>query len=132
MKKTIKIVLIIVALLVMIVYLFCSLFILGGITGDFVKWRPFEGTWYCDELKMQLSFGETGECFTIVDGQKIRCTWENDRNSQWISVAVLENSVSDIPLYSCILEAEFVELTETEYIVCEQYTKNVYTFKRIE
>lgn len=133
MKKAIKIVLIGIVVLAIIWCVVNLLLILILFSGDYdINWTPTEGTWYCEELQMQLIFGKSGGTLVVMDGRKTTYSWNNDIGSKWISITTESDPDSGLPFGSIVFSAEVIELTETEFTVREEDTDTIYIFKRIE
>lgn len=92
--------------------------------------RPDEGIWYCEELKMQLSF-EDDSSYAVVNGEAISCIWENDRGSDVIGILCQDQNVEAHGLGDTIFWGYQLELTDDKYIVCDGVTGIAYTFTRI-
>jgi len=91
-------------------------------------WIPEEGYWICEELQIHLDF-DNGDFYFQENGEKNKCTISNDRGSEWISVIKIypdKGSSSD----DIIFTAQYVLMTDREYIVKEYYTGVEYTFVR--
>ena len=93
--------------------------------------RPDEGIWYCEELKIQLSF-EDDSSYTVVNGRSISCTWGNDRGSDVIMVLCQEPNIEEYRLGDTVFWGHYVHLTDDEYIVSDGTTSVEYTFERID
>jgi len=78
---------------------------------------PEAGQWYCEELQMQLSFGNDTECFVIKNGSKMICACGSDRGSNYLSVGCQEVGCQHCDLGEEIFGAEFVSLDNTTLVV---------------
>lgn len=96
-----------------------------------VDFYPNDGDWYCEELKIQVNFGGEGECFVLIDGEKVKCGWLNDRGSDSLSVICQESECDYCRLGEDILWAKFVSLDENTLVVKDANSGVEYTFVRI-
>ena len=104
--------------------------ILLCLAGCYTEWMPQDGSWYCEELQMQISF-DGGECFSVYEGEKIKCDCINDRGSTWFAIISQEHYIESLPIGTELFCAERVELTETEFVVREEKTGIVYIFVKV-
>lgn len=105
---------------------------LGYTTVDDVpQWVPEDGIWYCEELQMQLAFEKDSETYTIINGEKIICVWENNRGSTHLMVACMDEDSSESSWGEDILSCEYVELTENQFVVKEVSSGEEYIFVRL-
>lgn len=89
---------------------------------------PEEGDWYCEELKLQLSFGDSNNCFIIKNGEIIDCACGSDKGSSWLSVGCQENGSIYYELGEEVFGAEFVQLEHDTLIVYDPQANKEYTF----
>lgn len=114
-----------------IVCLACSAFLLLSLVGCFSKWTPPDGNWYCEELQIQVSFSG-GDCFYILDDEKIPCDCINNRGSRSFFVLSQAFDVEAVPLATELFSAVNMEFTETQMIATEEHTKIEYIFVKVE
>lgn len=112
--------------------LFIPVLLLIIIPGCYTEWMPIDGIWYCEELQIQIAFSSYGECFAMIDNQKVICDCINDRGSTWFSVVVQQGNVNGHPIGSSIFTAERVELTNDLFIVSQYLTGEEFTFIKIK
>lgn len=117
---------------IFIVFLFfamtaCNVFPSGTVT----LWRPVEGVWYCDDLQIQISYDREYETYAIVNGAKVICVAENDAGSISTSVICQELGHEKYDLGDAIFWGEYVELTDSVFILKDVHTKELYTFRRM-
>ncbi len=96
-----------------------------------VNYFPEEGEWYCGELKMQLSFDHGGDCYVIVDGQKIKCGCGADPGSNWLMVGCQETDSEYYLLGEEVFGARFVKLSERQLVVFDPSSGKEYCFVRV-
>ena len=130
MKKWLKIILIVIASILALIFTFYAYLLLFT---EPQEWMPQEGAWYCEELQMQITFVEGYECYAIVDGTKLPCQACCDKGSMsfYVSVFTLEPDDS-IPLGKDVFEGKRIELTETEFTVLDLNTDKEVVFVRVE
>lgn len=92
---------------------------------------PDEGKWYCEELEMQLAFGNDDDCFVIRNGRKMKCACGSDRGSNYLSVGCQEFGCEYCYLGEEIFGATFVSLDETMLVVKDVNNGKEYVFTRI-
>ena len=112
-----------------VVALLCG-FIFLSVVLDNPQWVPEEGTWYCEELQIQLAC-DVGISSITVDGETVVCGWQNDRGSKFFFVY----SVQSHSLYSrgeVIFEGEAITLDDREFCVEDTATGERYIFTRIK
>lgn len=107
-----------------------ALLCLGGCT--VTKWVPDDGTWYCEELQIQLSFTKERESFAIIDGQTIICVVENDRGSKEVALICQSSNDLGFQVGDVVFCGEYVELSERQYILKDYASRGTYIFKRID
>ena len=129
-KKAIKLVLCIV---VFFVVAYCCFWIYGlfHLDTNIEPWTPNEGVWYCDELKIQLSFTLDEETYAIINGEKVICVWGNNPGTSYLSVHVQENGLEDYALGETIFFGKCSELIDTELIIIDNDTGIPYSFIRM-
>lgn len=121
------------------------LLLIFGLSACTPKQRtPHEGTWYCAELQAQFSVSKGDgfvstdyvhtvdeyENYIIVDGDRIAALLSNDRGSMDVHIICQESNNLRYGLGEIIYSLEFVNLSDTEYIV-EDETGKRYAFLRI-
>lgn len=114
----------------MITYIVICVAILLCLTACYSEWMPQDGIWYCEALQMQISFAE-GECFTVIDGEKILCDCINDKGSTNFFIISQASHIEGLPVGTELFSAERVKLTETEFVVREEKTGKEYVFIKI-
>lgn len=106
---------------------------------------PNEGTWYCAELQSQFSVDrgngfvpkddvnavDESENYVIVDGDRIAALLSNDRGSIQVYIICQESDNPHYKLGDIIYSLEFVDLSNTEYILKDEAGK-IYTFLRVD
>lgn len=110
-----------------------------------IERMPQSGTWYCSELQAQLTIypnqaslpydylldnDESGN-YVIVNGDKIACTWGNDRGSPIVYIMCQESDNPHYGLGEFIYALEFVRLSDSEYVLKDKRGKE-YTFVRTD
>ena len=93
-------------------------------------WYPEDGVWYCEELKIQLSFDDNQDTFMEKDGIKIRCRWENHPNSPELLVLCQGSNTFGYKLGDVVFSGQFIELTNNKLVVEDSQTGEQYTFIR--
>lgn len=106
------------------------------------EYHPQEGTWYCEELQLQLSFGiyilnEPGNSkyndelygYIIIDGERIGCQGSYDGHSRFMGVHSQELDNKKYPAGYQFYLLEAVSLGDTQYVVKDE-AGNQYTFIR--
>ena len=91
---------------------------------------PTEGIWYCDELQLQLDFGDRTETLVETEGAKVKCQWVSDRGSPYIAVVCDVKNCEHCPYGECIFKAEYSSSSETELILESTQDGKFYTFYR--
>lgn len=92
---------------------------------------PAEGVWHCAELEITVNC-KTKYCSIVIDGQKIKCAFSNDRGSRGVSVVNQDTSATEYYLGKALFEGECVYYDETTMVICERFTEKNYTFYKIE
>ena len=92
---------------------------------------PQDGVWYCDELKMQLSFSKQYHSTVIIDGEELQCAWRNDIGSCDIYVLCQETENQQHALGELLLWIEYVSMGEETYAVRDHNTGETYIFIRL-
>ena len=95
-------------------------------------WRPEEGIWFCEELQMQMDFNKGGNTYAIVEGQKITCTVSNDRGSTHVRIICQEPSHDTYTLDHVFFAGIYLDLTDSQFVLKEVKTKNIYVFHRMD
>lgn len=115
-----------------VVYLIlCSMFLFALIGCTIAEFYPEEGEWYCEELQLQLAFGGKGDCFYLIDNEKIICACGSDKGSKWLTVGCQDVDSEYFDLGEEIFGAEFVSLDQNQLIVFDPTTEAEYTFYRV-
>lgn len=98
--------------------LLIALLITGLLLGCSPKeFFPDSGEWYCKELEMQLTFGSSGDCYVMRNGEKIKCACGTDKGSSYLSVCCQEPNCNYCYLGEEIFGASFVSLNEDVLVV---------------
>lgn len=108
-------------------YIAFSLLLLGAIPESVYNWMPQDGVWYCEELQIQIPFDDLGECYAVIDGQPVKCVFENDRGSSWFSVSIWNEKNGGF-IGENILVAEVVSISDDSFLVREWRTDEEYVF----
>ena len=95
-----------------------------------VEYMPPDGVWYCEELEMQLSFEPDAKGYAMVNGVKVACSVGNDPGTKYFWVTCTE-SVLDMSPGHVLWEAEYVDRSESAFVVKEQNTGRIYTFVKL-
>mgnify|MGYP003297396398 CR=1 FL=1 len=95
------------------------------------EFYPDSGEWYCQELELQLAFGQDGECFAMINGEKMTCACGADRGSQYLSVGCQEVDCEYCSLGEEIFGAYFVSL-DGDTLVLKTDDGTEYKFLRVE
>lgn len=90
------------------------------------NWMPQDGPWFCEELQIQITF-TYGDCYAIIDEKVVRCDCINDPGSKYFFV-ITQEEMTNLPIGTCLFEAEYVELGNTTFIVKELETGDIYSF----
>lgn len=96
------------------------------------EFYPEEGQWYCEELQLMLAFGDSKECYIVVDGEKITCGCGSDPGSRFLSVGSQDEETTRYRLGEEIFGGEFVKLEGNELTIRESKSGQEYTFVRID
>ena len=96
------------------------------------QFYPEDGEWYCEELSLQLAFGDQGDCFYLVNNWRINCACGSDRGSRWLTVGCLDEDSEFFELGEEVFGAEFVSLEKNKLIVYDKETQTEYTFYRVD
>ena len=130
-KKAIKLVLCIV---VFFVVAYCCFWIYGlfHLDTNIEPWTPNEGVWYCDELKIQLSFTLDEETYAIINGEKVICVWGNNTGSSYFSVIVQENGVEGYQIGESFFLGKYKTLTDSELVLEDRESGILYSFVRVD
>lgn len=113
------------------VLLCCWLFLILSFLGCVSRWTPPEGSWFCEELQLQVSFVE-GESFYILNGAEIPCDSINNRGSHSFFVISQAKDIKELPLGTELFSAVYMEFTETYMIATEEHTKEEFIFLKVE
>lgn len=97
-----------------------------------VLWRPAEGVWYCEELKIQMSFDRSVPTYAEINGKEVICSWGNDRGSAVITISNQDRSCQELKLDEVIFAGEYVELDDHRFVLREYRGETLYTFIRIQ
>lgn len=106
---------------------------------------PQSGTWYCSELQAQFTAvpsnaslpddylvdNDESGVYVIVDGDKVACSWCNDRGSSKVYISCQETNNSRYELGELVYSLEFVRISASEYVLSDENGKE-YTFVRID
>lgn len=104
---------------------------------------PEHGIWYCEELQAQvIGHDDWGEdwypvdndesgIYTIVNGDKIACTWDANVDSTQILIVCTETDNDKFELGDVIYTLYFVSLGDEKYVLKDEAGKE-YTFVRQE
>ena len=119
------------------IYLICCLIMLlpACNTSNHV---PIDGMWYCEELKLQLSFENVYDSFLIVDGKKIPCSYSNEHGTGIIDVSFLDDSFHAFDYDQIFFTGrcdywDEEKMIVTEWLDTEGNKKgNQYTFVRVD
>ena len=115
---------------IMLVYLIClAVFLTGCLSPKITLWRPEDGVWFCDALRMQLSFDQNTPCYITQKENRIHCSWENDRGSVYIYIFCIEDT-SQYSYGDTLFCGKCVSLTDNEYVLEDTDTGNHYAFYR--
>ena len=95
------------------------------------NWDSPEGNWFCEELQIQVSFSG-GDCFYILNNEKIPCDSINDRGSRTFFVLSHASDIEELPLGTELFSAIYMEFTETYMIATEEHTQEEYIFVKVE
>ena len=107
----------------------CAILLLF-LTGCYTDWMPQKGDWFCEELQIQISFDD-GESYLVYDGEKMPCDCINDRGSKSFFVISQAFGIDDLPVGAELFSAEYVELTDTDFLVKEETTGTEYLFVKV-
>ena len=113
---------------VIVLYLAINLSICILFGGTKVEYIPEKGIWFCEELKLQLSFEEGYDCYYVLDGAKIRCIWENNPGSRVITVLCQDDNTYTYSIGEVIFWGTCIELTEDQFIIEEKESGIPYVF----
>ena len=94
------------------------------------EYTPDDGVWYCDELKMQLSFSKQYQSTVSIDGEELQCACINDIGSDGIYVLCQESDNQVYALGELIVWLEYVSLDGEAYTVKDHNTGETYIFMR--
>lgn len=98
---------------------------------EYAQFFPEDGIWYCEELQIQAAFGETGETFIVVEGEKIDCVWENDPGSEWLNIISQDRDTKVFKLGESVFSGTYVRLDETRLVLRDPDSGQEYTFVKI-
>lgn len=94
------------------------------------EFYPQNGNWYCEELKLQLSFENPQDCFIYIENEKITCGCGSDKGSSWMSVGCQEYT-SHFELGEEVFGGEFIKWEGNELVIFEPESKKEYTFIQV-
>lgn len=114
-------------LIILAIVLAASLVVFSGCV-EYKNWMPQDGPWFCEELQLQISFSY-GDSYAVIGETQVRCDCINDPGSKSFFVITQEES-DGLEIGTCLLEAEYVELTDSVFVVKECRTGTIYTFLR--
>ena len=95
------------------------------------EYTPRDGVWYCEELKMRLSFSKEHLSTVVVGGEELQCACINDIGSDNIYVLCQESDNQVYALGELILCLEYVSLDGEAYTVKDHRTEETYIFLRL-
>ena len=93
---------------------------------------PEEGVWYCEELQITLNFEKNATSKAIVNGEEIECVAGFMSGSTTITVSCQDFNTELMHMGEIIFPGEYVSSSDIELLLRHQYSKEVYTFVRIE
>lgn len=113
-------------------WLFLNLLGIGYISAlSSEEYFPCDGTWYCEEPRFQLSFDGIGDCYYLIDGERISCACGSGEGSRWLTVGCQETDSEFFALAKEVFGAEFVSLDQDKLIVYDNSAEKEYVFYRI-
>lgn len=99
--------------------------VFGGLT---LSYLPEDGVWFCEALNLQLSFDEEYDCYYIINGTKIRCTWENDRGSRFLTVLCQDSGVNTYSVGEVIFSGNCIEQNGNYFVIENEESGDQYMF----
>ena len=90
---------------------------------------PKEGRWYCDELQLQLGFGEESSIISS-EGVRASCVTVSLNGDSNIVVHCQDRNHPEWRFDEVVFEGECIKLEENTLLIREQHTDSVYTFIR--
>ena len=112
-------------------YLWLSTYIIAVLA--FIGWvpdqyAPTSGTWYCDELKIQLSFDGSSFSYILVGEEQIKCVCEYDKGSEYLILICSDESSEHIQFGDLIFSAKIIALKGDRLTIQDEYTGLEYLF----
>ena len=96
---------------------------------QYKTWMPQDGPWFCEDLQIQITFSY-GDCYAIIDETQVHCDCINYQGSKCFFVTTQEPATG-VPMGTCLLEAEYIQLTDDTFTVKEYHTGTIYTFIKV-
>ena len=88
----------------------------------FLPGFPDSGTWYCDELQLELCFDESGDSFVTKDQRTVPCRLEIRNESKLIYL------ISKDLFEECIFSGKFISRTTKQIQIEDRNSHCVYKF----
>ena len=92
---------------------------------------PEDGLWYCEDLKLYLSFEKDIDCYMLANGFNEECGWRSNRGSDWILIECIDYNCPLHELGDNILYAKRVSLDDTE-LTLKDKSGNIYVFVKVQ
>lgn len=139
MKKTrSRIAMLVLAAICLVALLGCSalgISLMRPVTRHSGEYFPKEGTWYCDELQMQIDFDDKNGSYYLIDNERISLTGYLDETTNILMMKCQQPDCKYCEYHSFVAALKFVELSETQLVVEDRYALPEvvhYTFECIE
>ena len=92
---------------------------------------PDEGTWYCEELQIQISFDDPDNCYYIKDDEKLPCGPAIEHGGTGVMYILPRDNDSNIyDADNPILKCEYIWKTRKLFVVKDCETGQKYKFTR--
>lgn len=89
---------------------------------SFLPGVPDSGTWYCDELQVQLCFDENGDSFVVKDQKTVPCRLEIRSESKLIYL------ISKDLFEECVFSGKFISWTKKQMRIEDRDSNYTYSF----
>lgn len=96
------------------------------------EYVPSDGIWYCEANQMTLSFNPDSYSYIMEDGERKNCVVSNNHFSDYVSVLYSMETATGNMLGDKIFDGKHIQLTESEFILKDCESGEIYVFIRID